>query len=464
MKKYFYLLITLVLLFSSACNDDLQVSDYKTYTIAVKLNYPDSISAEGDTIKYITKKGAKVSVYNNSDKHRYDGLTDESGIAVFEIPGGVYRAVANESRATVDDGFINLFNGNVESIGLSGDRDIDNPIEIRMTRSLKGQVIIKELYVGGCQKDDKSGTFQYDKYVILYNNTDLEANLDRLCIGMVMPYNAQGTNNDYVNGSLVYADSDSIPAGSGIWYYPRTLILKPGEQAVVALNNATDNTKVYSNSINFSNPKYFCTYDNLHYPNAAYYGVPDPVIPRENYWSAVRYGLGNAWPLSANSPAFFIFTTGKAHPDDEDYITPVEFATNTAYMHNYGGNSSAANREQKVSVDWILDGVEVFTTSSADNKKRFTPKVDVGYTYLQNTFGYTSYRNVDVEATLAVEGNEDKLVYNYSRGTMVGDVTSTDPSGIDAEASIKNGARIIYMDTNNSTIDFHQRSQASLRD
>jgi hypothetical protein len=40
---------------------------------------------------------------------------------------------------------------------------------------------------------------------------------------------------------------------------------------------------------------------------------------------------------------------------------------------------------------------------------------------------------------------------------------STDPSGIDAEASIKMGARIVYMDTNNSGNDFHQRKEASLR-
>ena len=46
----------------------------------------------------------------------------------------------------------------------------------------------------------------------------------------------------------------------------------------------------------------------------------------------------------------------------------------------------------------------------------------------------------------------------------IGTDGSTDPSGIDAEASLKNGARIIYQDTNNSTNDFHQRKQASLRD
>jgi len=41
---------------------------------------------------------------------------------------------------------------------------------------------------------------------------------------------------------------------------------------------------------------------------------------------------------------------------------------------------------------------------------------------------------------------------------------TTDISGIDAEASLKNGAHIIYMDTNNSTNDFHERLKCSLRE
>ena len=38
-----------------------------------------------------------------------------------------------------------------------------------------------------------------------------------------------------------------------------------------------------------------------------------------------------------------------------------------------------------------------------------------------------------------------------------------EPSGIDAAASLKNGAKIIYMDTNNSTADFHLRKGWSLK-
>jgi hypothetical protein len=50
-------------------------------------------------------------------------------------------------------------------------------------------------------------------------------------------------------------------------------------------------------------------------------------------------------------------------------------------------------------------------------------------------------------------------VYNYALGVD----SSTDPSGIDAEASIKNGAHIIFNDTDNSTNDFHERQKCSLR-
>ena len=78
--------------------------------------------------------------------------------------------------------------------------------------------------------------------------------------------------------------------------------------------------------------------------------------------------------------------------------------------------------------------------------------------------GHTLYRNVDKEATEAIAENAGKLVYNYAGGTSDAGVPygSTDPSGIDAEKSIANGAKIIYKDTNNSSYDFHERMFASL--
>ena len=67
---------------------------------------------------------------------------------------------------------------------------------------------------------------------------------------------------------------------------------------------------------------------------------------------------------------------------------------------------------------------------------------------------------MDLTAVRALEEHEGKLVHHYQKGVD----SSTDPSGIDAEASRKNGAHIIYQDTNNSTNDFHERQQCSLKD
>ena len=78
---------------------------------------------------------------------------------------------------------------------------------------------------------------------------------------------------------------------------------------------------------------------------------------------------------------------------------------------------------------------------------------------LTNQLGHTLYRNVDKAATEALPENEGKLVYNYAMSVQ----PDAEPSKIDAEASIKNGAHIVYMDTNNSTADFHERLTSSLK-
>jgi hypothetical protein len=160
-----------------------------------------------------------------------------------------------------------------------------------------------------------------------------------------------------------------------------------------------------------------------------------------------KYAPGNAWVLSAVCPAFFIFT-----PKDAPLAS---FATDPRF-----NEPTAPNFSKKLPVDWVVDGIEVFRFGDYDNFKRLTADVDAGYIVMESGQGYTLYRNVDKAATEALEENTGKIVYNYSGGTT----GSTDPSGIDAEASLKNGAHIVYKDTNNSTYDFHQRGRASLRD
>ena len=316
------------------------------------------------------------------------------------------------------------------------------------------QIIIKELYNGGCLKDDGKN-FQYDKCVILYNNCPQKAVVNNLCFGAANPANAQAKNENYgEDGKLVYEKDGFIPVWNGIFYYPYSLVIEPYSQVVINIHGAIDNTQTYSQSINYAHAEYYCMYDpESGFANTSWYPTPASVIPTSHYLKAKRLGVANSWPLSNTSPAVFVFQTKD--------VDPADFAENADNIWYDGGEAKDINACLKVTNDWIIDGLEVFQKAKiSDSNKRLTAAVDAGFVGLTNQLGHTVYRNVDKEATEALAENVGKLVYDYALGVD----ESTDPSGIDAEASMKNGAHIVYMDTNNSTNDFHERQKCSLRD
>ena len=315
------------------------------------------------------------------------------------------------------------------------------------------QVVIKEIYNGGCPSDDGK-TFQYDKCIILYNNCGQQAVLNNLCIGTVQPANGHSKNENYdESGKLVYEAEGIIPCWHGIWWFQGSLVIEPYSQIVVNICGAIDNTQTVSQSVNYANPAYYAMYDpESGYANTKYYPTPSAEIPTSHYLKAKEIGMGNGWTYSVSSPATVIFQTqgmdAQAFADDADRLW---------YP---GGEVSQVNACFAVPTTWVIDGVEIFSSANKDNSvKRLTADIDGGYVYLTNYLGHSLYRNVDKAATEALSENAGKLVYNYALGVD----DSTDPSGIDAEASMKNGAHIIFQDNNNSSEDFHERQKCSLR-
>lgn len=319
------------------------------------------------------------------------------------------------------------------------------------------QIIIKEVYNGGCPKDEGTESFIQDKCIILYNNCPQQAVVNNLCFGFATPYNAEAPSNNVIygdDGRLVYEDEGFIPALNGIWYYPHSLVIEPYSQIVVNVHGAIDNTKTYSKSVNYANKDYYCMYDpESGYNNTLYYPTPADVIPTSHYLKTVKFGQGNAWALSLTSPALFIF-----QPKD---VSPMSYATNADNLWYAPGEAhDAIHACVKIPGEWIIDAVEVYNAAKKEDcKKRLTADLDVGYVYLTNKLGHSLYRNVDQEWTESLPENKGKLVYGYALGVD----DSTDPSGIDAEASMRNGAHIIFQDNNNSSDDFHERQQCSLR-
>lgn len=432
------MLCTMVVLF--ACKKD---KNYKVNAVTVQLVYP-----EGSSLEPIAGVLVKMTARGSS----FEGRTDVQGKATLNVPADVYEISATDTR-TIG---LSKFNYNVvkSNVAITDAWKTEDQIKLDLEESRLSQLVIKELYTGGVQRDNGSGAFAYDKYVILYNNSETPASLANICLATTMPYTSTGGNNKYygADGKLTYGASKWIPAGQAIWYFQKNVTLQPGQQIVIALNNAVNNTVIHTKSINFANANYYCTYDIVNFSHAATYATPSDAIPTENYLKVAKYGAGTAWAMAAASPGFFIFETNN--------MSALALASDASYNDLYGGAATLVSK--KIPISWIVDGVESYELGATTNQKRFTATVDAGYVNYTSTQGYSMYRNVDETATKAIAGNTTKLVYNYQYGTVTVGGT-TDPSGIDAEASVKNGARIIYKDTNNSSNDFHMRSRATLR-
>ena len=438
-QLFSFLFIAILIVSLSSCKNEYD-NLFQTNTVNVQLNYPEDFETVENVI---------VTLTNTSNNTTFIDSTNSNGNVTFDVPLGLYQASVSETRQVSLNSYIFTGSTNI-SVSESYENSAVTTIDLSVSKS--ASIIIKEIYFGGCQKDDDSKAFYWGQYIILYNNSESSVSLDNLCLAQVYPYNSNSTNYFYEDGALSYETENWLPAAQGIWYFPDGVNLASGEQIVVALNSAIDNTVTYSQSINFANSEFYTTYDIDVYSRESYYPVPSSLIPTSHYLSAVKYGGASAWTLSVFSPAIFIFST--------DGETPSEFANNVNNLGFYHG--SATQAYTKVPNDWVIDAAEAYL-QGADNLKRFPASIDAGYTIHTKALGHTLYRNVNKEATLAIPGNEGKIIENYSGGTTDIADGSTDPSGIDAEASIANGARIIYSDTNSSTNDFHQRKKASLR-
>lgn len=345
--------------------------------------------------------------------------TDAQGVATFMVPAGVYQATVSWAGEPVD-GWRTIYNGAMSSLVVRHGQPLT--VTLQLTGVTSSAIIIRELYVGGCQKDDGSGWFYRDKYVILANNSGQRVTLPGLCLGICTPYNSYGINKNYdETGQLNYEHEGFIPASSSFWYFQgEQVVFEPWEQKVIALNGAIDHTLAYSNSVNLAKPDYYCTFDIDQYASTSAYPSPSELIPTSHYLKAVRYGdqMESAWPLSNTSPAFFIFTPPEG-------MTPLEFGNDATNVWYDEGRALPTYACRRVPVECVLDGVEVFSTAWDEATKRLTAAVDVGHISMTARQGHSVERRIDQVET-ARQGHT------------------------------------VYQDTNNSTADFVEREHASL--
>ncbi|MEF9986585.1 MAG: DUF4876 domain-containing protein [Bacteroidales bacterium] len=375
-------------------NDDFS-KDAISSTIKIKVEMPQghNKSVEGMTIQltdFLT--GLQYSAITNSD-----------GIATVEVAYGTYVATTQMQIRKV--GAIDIYNGTTQQIRVTPSDPKIITGTLKLTYSKTGQIIIKEIYYGGCWNEKINKSYTKDQYFILYNNSNYTAYLDSICIGIINPLNApsNGRVSDWVKPGTTEL-RDSIPCGIMVWMFNgngTSIPLEPGKEVVCCVN-AIDHSIAVPASVNLGKPGYFALYAQgiTTMQSAPMAGVKTLDL----IW---RAGSSTGFPISVVSPGLVIFTLGGKNI--KDYI----------YDNLKTNPKNPANRNNDclfVDKNLILDGVECFKSNS--DSKRFRSEIDNGF------------------AITSGMGKGEKIVRK-----------------IDNILAVK-GEIIIYVDTNNSTNDF----------
>lgn len=397
---------------------------------------------------------ADIPVTLASGSASFDALTDASGVVKFTVAVGTYTATTS-FRASESAMLVN-YNGSVNILvpEIAAGKEFAT-MRLELTASKTSQLIIKELYHGGCKDNAGTKNFLYDKYIIVYNNSDVEADASGMCLAMAQITSTSSTNKYTItDGVIEYAAAGWTPASYAIWWFQSGTSVKiaPYSQIVISINGAVDHTQTYSKSVDLSHADYV-TYDpESGFDLATQYPAPSASIPASHQMKTYVFGQGTAWPIPMKTAAPMLLMPGA---DIQAFVKDEANFDNRSI--NKSGNYC------KIPTSWVLDAIDIW--GDADETKnyfRFPSEVNVGkVVFATNAQGYSVYRNVDKAATEAIEENAGKLVYNYA-GALDPEKDG-DPSGIDAEASIANGAKIVYMDSNNSDTDFHVRKVASIK-
>lgn len=431
-----------------ACLASLAISCVEPAPVTV--NVPMQLVSDGQPV---AADGILITL--SSGDVSFEATTDPKGLVTFIVPVGIYNA--STSFKLSKDGILYNYNGNTSvSVAMPAEGTALETVQLDLKASKSSQLIIKECYNGGCMDNAGSKNYQYDKYLIVYNNSDTEVDATKMCVAMaqITPMSSTNKYTFDANGVIEYETAGWTPASYGIWWFQDGTQVKiaPYSQIVIAINGAVDHTATYSKSVDLSKADY-CMYDlESGFNLAAAYPAPVESIDPSRYMKTIEYAQGTAWPFPMQTAAPFIMIPTE---DIKAFVKePTNFDNRST---NLSGNFA------KVPTSWVLDAIDIWANdNTSKNFSRFPSTVNTGFVvFTTNKAGYSIYRNVDKAATEAIADNAGKLVYNYD-GAVDNDADG-DPSGIDAEASIANGAKIVYMDTNNSANDFHVRKVASIK-
>lgn len=371
-----------------------------TFQVTVQVNYPQDINNAGPV------PNVSVSIENVQTGRKYTVVTDETGKATVDLRGGNYDVVVSfsEEREVEVNGVPVMktlqFNGLLDGQLITGNGELLT-IQPGYTILSEG-FVIKELYTSG-SRTPEGKNYGADKFFEIYNNTDRVAYADGLCFGVVWPITTYEPT-PYVddNGELL----DRIPVWSFVAIVPGSgeeHPIQPGKSFVVALSalNHRDDPNGNPNSIDLSIADW-----ELYVEDGMYVDVPS--VPNM-LMQRITKGSAMAFDVRGQVSILFRIPTNNLASVFQD-------------PNNYYQAPGSSQNAFMVPKEWVIDGVENDRLDDRGVYKRLPDEIDVGYIQHRGSAEKVSIRRKVKEV---IDG---RVVYQDTNNSTVDFLTNQDPA------------------------------------
>jgi hypothetical protein len=339
--------------------------------------------------------GVEVKLTNVQTGREIVAVTDASGKVTTLLAEGKYTIKSSFTvKANPDEYFFNGILGNYLLIKESAVN-----VDLVMA-SNSGGFVFKEIYFAGSRTPDGK-TYPSDQFYEIYNNTNDTLYADKLCIGVLQQSGASPNNWVNADGSFL----DDLPVIYQVWIIPgngKDHPVYPGNSLVIAQDGINHKTDPNGNP---ASPVDLSKADWETYVDVAGKDVDAPGVPN----------LTMMYTTSTTSPDWITPVNGSAVILFRLQVNWQIYVANSANFKTSPGSTSTI-KYFMVNKSNVIDAVEIVQADETKRYKRLPTILDAGYTYLEG--GSYCSKSIRRKVSMIVSG------------------------------------RVIYKDTNNSTVDF----------
>ena len=378
MKKQFKLmLLALTIICVWSCNDD-DSPRVVLFDVQIVALYPEDFNRE-------SAEGVTIVLRNNATGSEKEAISGPDGRVRFaDLVPGTYQLSASKllesSEAMVLTGSSSEINLNYLNNTLQlTEVNSGEPIEIRLSGSISGSLVIRQVYYSGSKTPENTNYF-FDQFIEIYNNSSENIALDGLLISNV--YGPSGLINPNTQPTP-FSDDQANVYISTAWRIPGSgeeHILEPFSSIVIAqqgINHQAEEANPNS-PVNLSNA------DWEMFVTGSQRDVDAPNVPN---LEMIFHPFNSTFALVP------VFGPGTIIWRSEEFEA-LERAT-------IPEASPTTPQLVKVPIEDVIDAVEALRSATDGSFKRIPTSLDAGFSYVSNTYTGESI----VRKSNTVDGN-----------------------------------------------------------